>query len=209
MLSRRITAHLLALLSLALPALAQTSRVTLTGSVSDAQGASLQGAKIQLAPGNATALSDPTGQFTITGLAAGNYAITVSYSGFANYSKTVILTSGQSARLDAQLSLASSTQNVDVYAGRQGGEVEAINRTFAADNIINVLPADVITSLPNANVADAIGRLASVTLERDEGEGKYVQVRGTEPRLTNTTDRWNQHCFSRDREAGQARYHPR
>src|SRR5437879_12531947 len=36
-------------------------------------------------------------------------------------------------------------------------------------------------------MADAIGRLPSVTLERDEGEGKYVQVRGTEPRLTNAT----------------------
>jgi outer membrane receptor for ferrienterochelin and colicin len=39
--------------------------------------------------------------------------------------------------------------------------------------------------LPNTNVADAVGRLPSVTLERDEGEGKYVQIRGTEPRLTN------------------------
>jgi len=36
-------------------------------------------------------------------------------------------------------------------------------------------------------MADALGRLPSVTIERDEGEGKYVQVRGTEPRLTNTT----------------------
>jgi TonB-dependent receptor len=52
---------------------------------------------------------------------------------------------------------------------------------------VQVLPADVIRSLPNANLADALGRLPSVTLERDEGEGKYVQVRGTEPRLTNTT----------------------
>jgi outer membrane receptor for ferrienterochelin and colicin len=43
----------------------------------------------------------------------------------------------------------------------------------------------VITSLPNTNVADAIGRLPSVSLERDEGEGKYVQVRGLEPRYTN------------------------
>jgi outer membrane receptor for ferrienterochelin and colicin len=42
----------------------------------------------------------------------------------------------------------------------------------------------VITSLPNTNVADAIGRLPSVSLERDEGEGKYVQVRGLEPRYT-------------------------
>jgi len=50
-----------------------------------------------------------------------------------------------------------------------------------------VLPAEVITSLPNTNIADAVGRLPSVSLERDEGEGKYVQVRGTEPRLTNLT----------------------
>ena len=48
------------------------------------------------------------------------------------------------------------------------------------------LPAEVIRSLPNANMADALGRLPSVTLERDEGEGKYVQVRGLEPRLTNS-----------------------
>ncbi|HEV2171916.1 MAG TPA: TonB-dependent receptor, partial [Nitrospira sp.] len=53
--------------------------------------------------------------------------------------------------------------------------------------IVQVLPAEVIRSLPNANMADALGRLPGVTLERDEGEGKYVQVRGTEPRLTNTT----------------------
>ena len=47
------------------------------------------------------------------------------------------------------------------------------------------MPEEVIRSLPNANLADALGRLPSVTLERDEGEGKYVQVRGLEPRLTN------------------------
>ncbi len=49
-----------------------------------------------------------------------------------------------------------------------------------------MLPADVIISLPNANIADALGRMASVSIERDEGEGKYVQIRGTEPRLSNT-----------------------
>jgi TonB-dependent receptor len=36
-------------------------------------------------------------------------------------------------------------------------------------------------------VADALGRLPGVSLERDEGEGKYVQIRGTEPRLSNVT----------------------
>jgi TonB-dependent receptor len=175
------------LMCVASPGSAQTGKGSLSGVVVDAQDRALQGAKVVANPGGSSALSDAQGQFTLNGLNAGGYDVTVSYSGFAPFTKKVTVIAGQSARLDASLSVAASKQDVQVYAGREGGEIESINRTFNSDNIINVLPADVIKSLPNANVADAIGRLASVTLERDEGEGKYVQVRGTEPRLTNTT----------------------
>ena len=74
-----------------------------------------------------------------------------------------------------------------VRGERERGEVEAINIERTADTIIQVLPNEVITSLPNTNIADAVGRLPSVSLERDEGEGKYIQIRGTEPRLSNVT----------------------
>src|SRR5205823_9193061 len=94
---------------------------------------------------------------------------------------------GQFVRADATLKVASKNEEIMVYAERAHGEAEAINEERTADNVLQVLPAEVITSLPNANVADAIGRLPSVTLERDEGEGKYVQIRGTEPRLSNLT----------------------
>ncbi len=83
------------------------------------------------------------------------------------------------------LKVASASDEVIVTAERPHGDAEAINRTLAAENILQVLPADVITSLPNANIADALGRMPSVSIERDEGEGKYVQIRGTEPRLSN------------------------
>jgi TonB-dependent receptor len=76
---------------------------------------------------------------------------------------------------------------VSNFWGPLQGEAEAINIERTADNIVQVLSAKVITSLPNTNIADAVGRLPSVTLERDEGEGKYVQIRGTEPRLSNVT----------------------
>ena len=178
---------LVLLLSLTGMVFGQSGRGTVAGSVADAQGGSLQGARIALDPGGATALSDSTGQFSVTGVTSGEYTVSVSYSGFELSTKKITVVAGQLVRVDAVLRIAANTQAVEVYAGRQGGEVEAINRTFTADNIINVLPADVIKSLPNANVADAIGRLPGVTLERDEGEGKYVQVRGTEPRLTNVT----------------------
>ncbi|MBB5058374.1 TonB-dependent receptor [Granulicella aggregans] len=184
---RTIAATSLLLFAVAHSAVSQTGRGTLTGSVLDAQGGVLQGAQITLSPGGASLVSDSTGQFAFTGLSAGQYAVTISYVGFKTSTQQMTVNAGQSVRVSATLAVASNTQQVDVYTGREGGEAESVNRTFNADNIINVLPADIITSLPNANVADAIGRLASVTLERDEGEGKYVQVRGTEPRLTNTT----------------------
>src|SRR5207247_4312742 len=100
---------------------------------------------------------------------------------------TLDVTAGRAASVDAKLEVESVSLKVLVTAERASGEAQAINRATPADNIAQLLPADVIRSLPNANMADALGRLPSVTIKRDEGEGKYVEVRGTEPRLTNTT----------------------
>lgn len=172
-----------------LPALAgaQERPGTISGRVSDSAGAVLQGAQIQLEPRAAATASDGQGEFTITGLAPGSYKVTISYLGFSPYSSTVNVTSGQIVRVDASLRVASQVEEINVTAERVHGEAEAINRERASDNILQVLPVEVITSLPNTNIADALGRLPSVTLERDEGEGKYVQIRGLEPRLSNVT----------------------
>jgi TonB-dependent receptor len=89
--------------------------------------------------------------------------------------------------VEAELQIETVTEQVIVRGERERGEIEALNREETSDNIVQVLPAEVITSLPNTNIADAVGRLPSVSLERDEGEGKYVQIRGTEPRLSNVT----------------------
>jgi TonB-dependent receptor len=166
---------------------AQDRKGTIGGRVTDSAGAVLQGAQVELEPRTGTSTSDGQGEFTITGLAPGSYKVTVSYVGFAPYSMTTSVTSGQIVRLDARLQVASPVEQINVTAERVHGEAEAINRERASDNILQVLPVEVITSLPNTNIADALGRLPSVTLERDEGEGKYVQIRGLEPRLSNVT----------------------
>ena len=100
--------------------------------------------------------------------------------------RKVEVTANQSARVDAALKVEGKGEEIMVVGDRPHGEAEAINRQRTSDNILQVLPSDVIRSLPNANIADAV-RLPSVSLERDEGEGKYVQIRGTEPRLNNLT----------------------
>jgi TonB-dependent receptor len=166
---------------------AQSNKGTVSGRVVDTGGGVLQGAKIEVQPGDISSVSDEKGEFTINGVNAGSYTLTISYVGLEPYSGTLEVKAGETARADQILKVGAQSESVIVTAERAAGEAEAVNRERTADNLVQVLPADVIRSLPNANMADALGRLPSVTLERDEGEGKYVQVRGTEPRLTNTT----------------------
>jgi TonB-dependent receptor len=177
----------LLLLSGASRMLAQSEKGALTGKVLDSSGAVLQGAEISLEPAGAHAVSDAQGQFFVNDLPPGHCTITVTYVGFTAFTKEIDVKPGQPTAVEARMQLSSVSTQVLVTAERAAGEAEAINRERSADNIVQVLPSDVIRSLPNANMADALGRLPSVTLERDEGEGKYVQIRGTEPRLTNTT----------------------
>jgi outer membrane receptor protein involved in Fe transport len=169
------------------PVVAQERKGTISGRVTDAAHAVLQGARVELQPHGPSAVTDSTGQFFIAGVVPGEYKLFVSYLGFATLSKDVTIASGQALNADAVLQVETRSEIIEVRPEREVGEVGAINRERTADNILQVLPAEVITSLPNANIADALGRLPSVTLERDEGEGKYVQIRGTEPRLSNVT----------------------
>ena len=85
------------------------------------------------------------------------------------------------------LQVGSSKQTVLVTAGSASAEAEAVNEERAADNLIQVMPSQTITSLPERNLGDAIGRMASVALTRNEGQDNFVGIRGGEPRLTNTT----------------------
>src|SRR5579863_10196951 len=166
---------------------AQGNSGTINGTVTDVNQGALPGAKIVMDPENVTVASDSQGRFALSGVTPGTHNITISYVGFSPFTTSVTVVAGQAANVNALLQVASKAQQVLVTASQAHGEAEALNQELSTTNIVDILPAKLITSLPNANIADAVGRLTSVTLERDEGEGKYVQVRGTEPRLSNLT----------------------
>ena len=184
---KRFVVLLLGLVWGIMPVQAQDRSGSITGNVKDNTQGVLQGARVELHPDGQAAVSNSQGEFTITAVARGHYTLTVSYIGFAPFSVDVTVASGQTVSVNAVLQVAKTSEEVLVIADRQFGELEALNRERVADNILQVLPASVITSLPNTNIADSVGRLPSVSLERDEGEGKYIQIRGTEPRLSNVT----------------------
>ncbi len=166
-------------------AVSESGKGSLSGRVADTADAVLPGAQVELLPRAGTVNTDGQGEFTITNLAPGTYTVKITYVGFEQFTQEVTIVAGKNTQLKAVIQVQHKSEEVTVISERQTGEAEAINRTRTADNILQVLPAEVITSLPNANIADALGRMPSVTIERDEGEGKYVQIRGTEPRLSN------------------------
>ncbi len=168
------------------PAIADTYGA-IAGRVLDSSGSVLQSAQVRLEGKELAVSSNQQGEFSLTGLAPGAYKLHVSYVGFRIFEKDITVAAGEVQNVEVRMDVASTNEEILVTAERPRGEAESINRTRMADNVLQVLPAEVITSLPNANVADALGRLPSVTLERIEGEGVYIQVRGTEPRLTNVT----------------------
>ena len=163
-----------------------TGTGSISGTVRDVTGAVLPGAGITLQPGSGSSVSSRQGDFLISNVAPGVYTVKITYVGFADVSSSVTVAAGQTATISPTLSPASSQQRVEVSANL-AGDAEAINEQRTSENILNVETDVQIQSLPNQNVADALGRLPGVTLQRNEGEGQYVQIRGTEPRLSNTT----------------------
>jgi TonB-dependent receptor len=64
-------------------------------------------------------------------------------------------------------------------------EAAALMIQRSSDNLVSVLAADAIGRLPDQNIAFAIGRLPGVALERDQGQARYVNLRGS-PRYWTT-----------------------
>jgi TonB-dependent receptor len=184
---RRLPFFLFLLLVSTLTALGQSTKGVLIGRVTDATGAVIQGATVQLSPSGLTTTSDALGEFIFAAVPSGNYTLKATSVGFSAFTNSVTVTAGQTSHANVLLAVASSSDQVVVSAESGRDEVQAINEEINSANILQVMPETEILALPNANVADAVGRLPGVTVQRDEGEAVYVQVRGLDPRLTNTT----------------------
>lgn len=166
-----------------------TGRVV--GYVTDSAGTPLAGATVQVAGARLGARTGGDGRYHLEAVPAGRARVIVTYVGFAPDSTGVDVAADRTATHDVRMrSLgAFALQQVLVIASPRLSETKAaaLARQRDADNVLSVLSGDEIRSLPNFNAAEAAGRIPGVSLERDEGEGKFVQVRGTEPRLSNVT----------------------
>ena len=125
-----MSARLFALLALTLPLAAQVDRASLNGTVIDATGSLVSGAKVEAVSSTTgfrrTTLTSSAGTYQVPLLNVGAYTITISKQGFRTAEfKDVELTIGQRT-IDAQLAVSAVSGTVQVTA-----VAEPINRTSA------------------------------------------------------------------------------
>lgn len=111
----------LLMLALATGVAAQTSRGTVSGIVTDPQGANVAGANVTLLNTGTnttrTTTTNDEGFYRFDAVDLGNYTVTISATGFGELIKTnVIVNAGQTSTIDAQLAVGAQSITVDVTA---------------------------------------------------------------------------------------------
>jgi len=139
----------------AVSAFGQTDRGTITGTVADSTNAVIPGANITATNTQTTAkyetISTETGNYTLSQLPAGTYAITVELPGFKKYVRQgVTVLSLTVVRIDAQLEVGAASEEVTVNADAP------LLRTDSGD-VSHTIRIDAVDALPVLSVGPAAG----------------------------------------------------
>ena len=111
-----------------------------------------------------------------------------------NICKLSAITMGVLCMMQAQAqtqALVSSSSTLEpqsvIISGQRASMRKALELQEKADNIVSVISSDDIGALPDKNAAEALARLPGVSVQRDQGEGRYITVRGLGPDLNAVT----------------------
>ncbi|WP_105171821.1 TonB-dependent receptor [Pseudoalteromonas sp. T1lg24] len=166
----------------------QVAANTVSGRVSDAnQKVYFEGAKVEIQELNKSVVTARDGSYSLTNLPAGDYTLVISYLGALP--KTIRVTINESGIVEKNVRLSSAQTAIEdmIVVGTRAGQAGAINRQKNALSIKSIVSSDSIGQLPDQNAAEALQRLPGMFIQRDQGEGRFVGIRGIDPNLNNVT----------------------
>ncbi|MGM9516913.1 TonB-dependent receptor [Roseateles sp. DB2] len=98
-----------------------------------------------------------------------------------------LLSLGLAAAFGAQASGTPATLDAVTVTGQAASMRKALAAQEKANHVLSVISADDIGALPDKNAAEALARMPGVSLQRDQGEGRYVVIRGLGPDLNSVS----------------------
>lgn len=166
-----------------------TATGTIQGRITAADTkAGLVGARVSIPALNLDTVTDSEGRYVLRRVPQGEHELRVRYTERETEQQRVAVSANQSTALDFALNRTDSVglEEVMVY-GRliADAEAEALSRQQAANNVSNIVASDSIGRFPDHNAAEALGRVPGIAIERDQGEARFVNVRGAPADFSN------------------------
>lgn len=164
---------------------------TLTGEVADASGTrGLADAQVTIVELGRTEYVAADGSFRFADVPAGTYTLRVRYPGAEEVVRTT--TVGETDTVTetfALVAIGDDTNGGDtiLVIGQRANLLSGIARQRASDTVDTVLTRDAIGQFPDQNVAEALRRAPGINVLNDQGEGRFVSVRGLDPNLNSSS----------------------
>ena len=176
-------------IALATPSLlfAQGGSGTIVGRVTGTANRALASAAVWVDSSAILARTADDGSYRLVRVPAGHHTIYARFIGYTVAKRDVNVTADGSISLDLALNEVARELGTVKIEGQRDAEARALSRQQNADNVSNVVSADVIGRTPDVNTAEALQRLPGVSVQRDQGEGRFFQIRGTPPEYSSVS----------------------
>ena len=163
-------------------------QATLKGTVTDvANKETLIGVNVVVIGTSLGAATDIEGQFRIVGIPERVFNIKISCIGYEAQIIEIDFSKMKDVQKNVALKSAILQGEEVVVTAQMRGQNAAINQQITSNSIINVVSEEKIKELPDANAAEAIGRLPGVSITRSGGEANKVVLRGLSSKFSNIT----------------------
>ncbi|KAA5803560.1 TonB-dependent receptor [Alkalicaulis satelles] len=172
--------------SLALCAVSGTAfaQHAVTGLIIDDRGNPLPGARVRVADQGLTATTNRQGEFEFSALPAGDINIEVSYLGLPTATRTMSVSDTGRNAFTFTLSASETMDRIVITGQILDGAARALNQQRTNSATTNIVSADAIGRFPDANIAEALQRVPGFAIQRDQGEGRSIQLRGAPAEFT-------------------------
>ncbi len=139
----------------------------------------LVGASVTIEGTALSTTTDASGRFTLARVPAGARTIVLTYIGRETQKQSVEVQAGGSATVSFEAPVAAiALEGLTVLGLRARTQAEALSRQKNAANIMNIVASDQIGRFPDSNAPEAVARIPGIAIARDQGEGRYIQIRG-------------------------------
>lgn len=173
-----------------LPAVAAAQTGTVQGRVMEAgSGKPLPSSTVRLVGASSVGvLSDAAGRFVLRGIPAGEQEIEATFLGYEPTTSTISIPEGGTVTADFALTVqAVEVSGITVFGSATRGQAFALQRQKTAPNITNVVSEELFNRFPDRNAAETLRRLPGISVNRDQGEGESVQIRGIDQEYNSLT----------------------